>query len=190
MKKIISNKTHFKKKIYSLSSSISAILLSLILVNCSSNNKLEITPTIQKPKRVTSLDTLSNETTTKTILINENEPLPFDVLRLDPKITKNYVIHNFILQGWYSSGGLRPNAIASIQIKEENTKDNSLTINCTVTIKKIPGKESNLVTGYNFTKPFSVKTDKNIKTVIIHIKEAHSDKADQIVTKAIKTFDV
>lgn len=180
MKKIISNKTHFKKKIYSLSSSISAILLSLILVNCSSNNKLEITPTIQKPKRVTSLDTVSNE----------NEPLPFDVLKLDPKISKNHVIYNFILQGWYSSGGLRPNTIASIQIKEENTKDNSLIINCTVTIKKIPGKESNLVTGYNFTKPFSVKTDKNIKTVIIHIKEAHSDKADQIVTKAIKTFDV
>ncbi|WP_141629407.1 hypothetical protein [Myroides injenensis] len=188
MKKILTNKKSFNKKIYSLSTSLSTILLSMVLFNCSTNNKLELTPTVLKPQRVTSTDILNNNTTSKTILTDENEYLPFDILKLNSKITNNYITYNFILQGWYSSNGLNLNKIASIQINEENIVDNSLTVNCTVTIKKIPGKESNLVTGYNYTKPFTIKTDKDIKTIIIHLKEDRYGKADHKTTKVIKAY--
>ena len=151
----------------------------LSLFSCVSQSKKEINgskikfrlndPILSKPGKRTVVDP---ETNTSRAFSSYIEYTP----RLEPKITIRYDDSSnliYDLQGNIYSGGLSIHNVKKIRIENE-VKNDTLWIKNYVEIKRIPGKESATINGYNYSKQNKIKVPKDIKTIKIQLLEDFS----------------
>lgn len=96
--------------------------------------------------------------------------------RLKPNIkllTKRNKKLKFRIQGNISSGGLSMNRIIKIRLEKEEQKSDSLTLRYHVEIRKISGKESATIKGYNYAKDMVYNIPKNKKVIRIQLYHDH-----------------
>lgn len=166
------------------------ILISfLALFSCNTNaQKLNITTIYSEPKRSTrevpETGAVHHYTTRKEVTERFS---PMIVM-----ISKNAEILKFRIQGNISSGGHNINRIRKIRFEKGEQNGNSMTLRYYVEIKKIPGKESADVTGYNYTKDESFKIPNDIKIIKIELYEDRikdiSDTTPKLIAK--QTFNL
>lgn len=154
------------------------ILISfLALLSCNTNaQKLNITTIYSEPKRSTrevpETGAVHHYTTRKEVTERFS---PMIVM-----ISKNAEILKFRIQGNISSGGHNINRIKKIRFEKGEQNGNSMTLRYYVEIKKIPGKESADVTGYNYTKDETYKIQKDVKIIKIELYEEQTNASGRI----------
>ncbi|WP_260255410.1 hypothetical protein [Elizabethkingia anophelis] len=161
----------------------------LILFGCEANaQKLNVTTVYSEPNRVTREfpETGGKHTYTTRKEVTE---------RLNPMIvmtSKNAETLKFRIQGNISSGGLNINKIRKIRLEEAAQNGNSLTLRYYVEVKKIPGKESSDVVGYNYTKDEIYKIPNDVKIIKIELYENQIKDTSATTPKLIaeQTFDL
>lgn len=134
----------------------------LSLFSCFSQSKKEVNgskikyllndPILSKPGKQTVVDPETNTSRTFSSYI-EYTP------RLEPKvIIKSHNANQLIydLQGNIYSGGLSIHNVKKIRIENE-VKNDTLWVKNYVEIKRIPGKESATINGYNYSKQNKIK---------------------------------
>jgi len=160
----------------------------LTLFGCETNaQKLNTTTIYSEPKRSTKevpeTGAVHNYITRKEV-----------TERLSPMIvmtSKNAEILKFQIQGNISSGGLNINQVRKIRFEKGEQNGNSMTLRYYVEIKKIPGKESADVVGYNYTKDETYKIPSDVKIIKIELYEERIKDTSGRSTKFIteKTFN-
>lgn len=140
----------------------------LALFSCETNaQKLNITTIYSEPKRITreipETGAVYNYTTSKEVTERFS---PMIVM-----ISKNAEILKFRIQGNISSGGHNIHRIKKIRFEKGEQNGNSMILKYYVEIKRIPGKESAGVTGYNYSKDESFKIPNDIKIIKIELYE-------------------
>ena len=151
------------------------ILISfLALFSCETNaQKLNITTIYSEPKRSTKevpeTGAVYNYTTRKEVTERFSPTIVM--------ISKNAEILKFRIQGNISSGGHNINRTRKIRFEKGEQNGNSITLKYYVEIKRIPGKESADVTGYNYSKDESFKIPNDIKIIKIELYEDQTNGA-------------
>ncbi|WET50054.1 hypothetical protein PYS58_02765 [Chryseobacterium indologenes] len=145
------------------------ILTSLLaLLSCKGNaQKLKVTAIYTEPKRVTK------------VIPETGKPHPYTTReavteRLHPRIvmlTKNAEELQFQIQGNVSSGGHSIHQVKKIRFEKGEQNGNTITLRYYTEIKKIPGKESADVQGYNYTKNEVYKIPNGIKIIKVELYE-------------------
>ena len=133
--------------------------------SCSAQKKLQIETILKQTTRVTSQDVETGRVFNRTTSFLKTK-------RLDPMIVMQAQNENkltFLLQGSISSGGLSINNVKKIRFEKEVQSGDTLTLKYIVEIKRIPGKESANVAGYNFTKEESYKIPEDAKIIRIEL---------------------
>ncbi|QQT25550.1 hypothetical protein [Sphingobacterium spiritivorum] len=146
------------------------IILTSLWVVLSSNasaQKLKVTTIYTEPNRVTKeipeTGAVQHYTTRKEI-----------AERLNPTIlliSKKEKTVKFRIQGNISSGGHNIHQVSKIRLEKGEEKGNILTLKCFVEIKKIPGKESADIAGYNYTKDETCKIPDDVKAIKMELYE-------------------
>ncbi|WP_228438838.1 hypothetical protein [Chryseobacterium pennae] len=158
------------------------------LLGCKSNaQKLQVTPIYTEPQRVT-------KEIPETGRIQTYTTLKAVVERLNPMIfmlSKNAETLQLRIQGNISSGGHSVHQVRKIGFEKGERNGNTITLRYYVEIKKIPGKESADVSGYNYTKDEIYKIPDDVKIIRIELYEdkinTPSDRNPQLV--AHQTFN-
>lgn len=138
------------------------------LLGCKSNaQKLQVTAIYTEPKRVTKEipGTAESYTYTTHKVVTE---------RLHPKIvmlSKNAEELQFQIQGNISSGGHTIHQVRKIRFEKGEQSGNTITLKYYTEIKRIPGKESANVQGYNYTKNEVYKIPRDIKVIKVELYE-------------------
>lgn len=148
----------------------------LALFGCKTNaQKMQVTTIYSEPKRVTRE---VPETGTTHIYTTSKEVTE----RLNPMIfmlTKNAETLKFRIQGNISSGGHNINQVRKLRFEKGEQNGNTITLRYYVEIKKIPGKESDHVKGYNYTKDETYQITNDVKIIKIELYEDRiSDSTD------------
>ncbi|MCJ7936070.1 MAG: hypothetical protein MUW56_21190 [Chryseobacterium sp.] len=86
-------------------------------------------------------------------------------------LSKNAETLKFRIQRNISSGGHTIHQVRKIRFEEGEQNGNSITLRYYVEIKKVPGKESADVKGYNYTKDESYKIPDDVKIIKIELYE-------------------
>ncbi len=149
----------------------------LTLFGCETNaQKLNVETIYAEPKRhtreVPETGTVHKYTTRKEI-----------TKRLSPMIvmtSRNPEILKFRIEGNISSGGHNIYQIRKIRFEKGEQNGNCMTLRYYVEVKKIPGKESADVVGYNYTKDDTYKIADSVKIIKIELYE------DEINDRSIK----
>ncbi|WP_407481311.1 hypothetical protein [Elizabethkingia meningoseptica] len=160
----------------------------LTLFGCNTNaQKLNVTTIYSEPKRSTrevpETGGIHNYTARKEVTERFS---PMIVM-----ISKNAEILKFRIQGNISSGGHNINRIKKIRFEKGEQNGNSMTLKYYVEIKRIPGKESADVTGYNYSKDESFKIPNDIKIIKIELYEEQTNDTSGRIPKLIaeQTFN-
>lgn len=145
------------------------ILTSLFaLLGCKGNaQKLQVTPIYSELKRVTKEIPETGTSYTYGTHKAATE-------RLHPKIvmlTKNAEELEFRIQGNISSGGHTIYQVRKIRFEKGEQSGNTITLRYYIEIKRIPGKESANVQGYNYTKNEVYKIPRDIKVIKAELYE-------------------
>lgn len=149
------------------------MLLLLFLWSCNSN-KISLTATKRQSEKVNILDSLGNVKGQKIILVNSDKVFEHQIEMTNK--SRNQI--DFSVQGWYNSGGLGPRILGKPVI-EKIVKDDELIVNYNIYIKSIAGKESALVTGYNYQINDKLRVDKNVKKVTFRLIEYKNSRQSQ-----------
>lgn len=97
--------------------------------------------------------------------------------RLKPVIfmlSKNAETLQFRIQGNISSGGHTINKLRKLRLEKGKQNGNTITLKYYIEIKKISGKESVYVLGYNYTKDETYKIPNDVKVIRIELYEDQS----------------
>lgn len=161
----------------------------LTLFGCETNaQKLNVKTIYAEPKRhtreVPGTGTVHKYTTRKEI-----------TKRLSPLIimtSKNAEILKFRIQGNISSGGHNIHQVRKIRFEKGEQNGNCMTLRYYVEVKKVPGKESADVTGYNYTKDETYKIPDSVKLVRIELYEDRINDTPAKIPKFIagQTFNL
>lgn len=149
-----------------------AVTSIFVLLGCKSNTqKLQTSPIYTEPKRVTKEipETGKIQTYTTRKAVTE---------RLSPKIlmlSKNTETLQFRLQGNISSSGHTIHQVRKIRFGKGERNGNTITLRYYVEIKKIPGKESANILGYNYTKDEIYKIPNDVKIIRVELYEDRSN---------------
>lgn len=165
------------------------ILTSVLALSGCKNNvqELNISTIYTEPKRVTKEvpETGSIHTFTTRKEVTE---------RLDPGVfmlSKNAEILKFRIQGNISSGGHTIQQVKKIRFEKGEQDGNTTTLKYYVEIKRIPGKESANIRGYNYTKEETYKIPNDVKIIRVEVYEDRingvSDTHPQLIAQ--KTFN-
>ncbi|UDQ52647.1 MULTISPECIES: hypothetical protein [Chryseobacterium] len=159
------------------------ILTSLLaLPGCTADTqKLKVSPVYTELQRVAKEIPETGKTHTYTTRKEVTE-------RLNPVIimhSKNDKTLAFRIQGNISSDGHVINQIRKIRSKKGEQNGNTVTLRYYAEIKKIPGKESADVVGYNYIKDEIYKVPDDIKIIKIELYEGHSNNSSDIKPKMI-----
>ncbi|WP_185155114.1 hypothetical protein [Chryseobacterium sp. c4a] len=138
------------------------------LISCkTSSQKLKVTAIYTEPKRVTKEVSTTGKTHTYTTRMAVME-------RFDPKVfmlSRNAEILQFRIQGNISSGGHTIHQVRKIRFEKGTQNGNIITLKYYVEIKKIPGKESANVQGYNYTNDETYKIPNDVKIIRVELYE-------------------
>ncbi|MCQ9639574.1 hypothetical protein MP478_09235 [Chryseobacterium sp. WG14] len=145
------------------------ILISFLAVSgCNTNaQKLKVSTIYSEPKRVTRETPETGKAYTYTTRKEVTE-------RLDPLIfmlSKNAETPKFRIQGNISSSGHIINQVRKIRFERGPQSGNTVTLKYYVEIKKVPGKESANIKGYNYTKDVTYKIPDDVKIIRIELYE-------------------
>lgn len=145
------------------------ILTSLLAVlGCKNNTqRVQIIPIYSElqrgTKEITETGKIHTYTTRKTVTERLN-PMIFIV-------SKNTEALQFRLQGNISSGGHTIHQIRKIRFEKGTQNGNTIMLRYYVEIKKIPGKESANIQGYNYTKDEVYILPNDVKVVKVELYE-------------------
>ena len=142
------------------------IMMFFSFWSCSGQNRIQIEPLYSKLSRELSHKTANGEEVyiNRDVLITTRLNAEIDVL------SENTNSINYQLRGNISSRGHSIRKISKIRLEKEQFGD-TLLLKHFVEIKRIPGKESANIHGYNYTKKETVKIPKGVKIVIIDMYE-------------------
>lgn len=149
------------------------MLFSLFLWSCNSN-KITLIATKRQSEKVNILDSLGNVKGQKIILVNSDKVFEHQIEMTNK--SGNQI--DFSVQGWYNSSGLGPRILGKPVI-EKMMKDDELIVKYNICIKSIAGKESALVTGYNYQINDKLRVDKNVKKVTFRLIEYKNSRQNQ-----------
>lgn len=160
----------------------------LTLFGCKTDaQKLNVSPIFSEPKYATKEIPETGKTHKYTTLREVTE-------RLDPIIfmlSRNDKTLKFRIQGNISSGGHTIYQVRKIRFEKGEQNGNSITLRYFAEIKKIPGKESADVKGYNYSKDETYTIPKDVKVINIELYEDRindpSDPKSKIIAQ--KTFN-
>lgn len=143
----------------------------LTLVSCKTQDqKLQISPIYAEPKK---LITASSEDGKEYLITSLTEVTQ----RLQPLIaivSQNKEKLKLHIQGNISSAGLSIQKIRKIRFEETKSEEDSITLKYMVEIKKIPGKESANIRGYNYEQEMNYEIPKGIKYVKLELYEDYA----------------
>lgn len=165
-----------------------AVTSIFVLLGCKSNTqKLQTSPIYTEPKRVTKeiLETGKIQIYTTRKAITE---------RLSPMIlmlSKNTETLQLRLQGNISSSGHAIHQVRKIRFEKGEQNGNAIILRYYVEIKRIPGKESANVQGYNYTKDETYKIPADVKIIRIELYEDKINDSSETLPKRIaqQTFN-
>ncbi|SHF73867.1 hypothetical protein [Chryseobacterium vrystaatense] len=161
----------------------------LALFGCkTSAQKMQITAIYSQPNRVTREVPETGATHTYTTNKEVTE-------RFSPVIfmlSKNAETLKFRIQGNISSGGHTINQVRKLRLEKGEQNGNTITLKYYMEIKKIPGKESADIKGYNYTKDETYKIPVDIKIIRIELYEDRMNDTAGTTPKLIaeKTFTI
>ncbi|UKB86118.1 hypothetical protein LF887_10975 [Chryseobacterium sp. MEBOG06] len=140
----------------------------LALVSCKADaQKLKVFTIFREPKKVAKEVSETGKTHTYTTRQEVTE-------RLNPLIfmlSKNDGTLKFRLQGNISSSGHSIRQVRKMRYEKGEQNGNFITLRYFVEIKKIPGKESADVKGYNYSKDETYTIPKDVKVINIELYE-------------------
>ena len=166
------------------------ILTSLFAVlGCKGNaRKLQVTAIYTEPKRVIKEIPGAGVAHAYTTHKEVTE-------RLDPKIfmlSKNAETLKFRIQGNISSGGHTINQVRKIRFEKGVQNGNTITLRYYTEVKRVSGKESANVRGYNYTKDEVYRIPADVKIIKIELYEEHindsSDPNPKLITQQTFNF--
>lgn len=141
--------------------------LIFLCLNAYGQQGLSLQATKLTPERV--VITNNGQEYFKTVLRSANDAWKSDIVNIQwQKKTLTYEI-----VGWYSSAGLAPKQLR-LQ-REVVTVNNGWDIIYIPKVTKIAGKESSLVTGYNYTSKEKLKPLKGMTHLKIVLKDANGN---------------
>lgn len=138
--------------------------------------KLQVTVIYSEPKRVTRAvpeTGAASAYTTNKVVTKRFDPMVF-------MLSKNVEKFSFRIQGNISSGGHHSNQVRKIRLEKGKQEGNSITLRYYAEVKKIPGKESANVMGYNYAKDETYEIPDDIKIIRI---ELYEDRINSTSTK-------
>lgn len=153
------------------------ILTSLFaILSCKGNaQKLQVTAIYTEPKRI--IKEIPEAGTAHAYTTHQEV-----TERLDPKIfmlSKNAETLKFRIQGNISSGGHTINQVRKIRLEKGEQNGNTIILRYYTEIKRIPGKESANVRGYNYTKDEVYRIPADVKIIKIELYEEYiNDSSD------------
>lgn len=168
--------------------SLTILTSFLALVSCKADaQKLKVSTIYSEPKQVAKEISETGKTHTYTTRQEVTE-------RLDPLIfmlSKNGGTLKFRIQGNISSSGHSIRQVTKIRYGKGKQNGNFITLRYFVEIKKIPGKESADVKGYNYSKDETYTIPKDVKVINIELYEDRINDPSATKPKFIaqKTFN-
>lgn len=154
----------------------------LALYGCKTDaQKLQISTIYTEPKQVTREISGTDKTHSYTTYKEVTE-------RIDPMIfmlSKNGETLNFRIQGNISSGGHTIHQVRKIRFEKGEPSGNSITLRYFVEIKRMAGKESVNVKGYNYTEEETYKIPNVVKIIKIELYEDRINEASNRNPKLI-----
>lgn len=154
----------------------------LTLSGCNTNSqKMQITAIYAKPKRVTREVPETGATHTYTTNKEVTERLKPVIFML----SKNAETLQFRIQGNISSGGHTINKLRKLRLEKGKQNGNTITLKYYIEIKKISGKESVYVLGYNYTKDETYKIPNDVKVIRIELYEDQINHTSGTIPKLI-----
>lgn len=160
----------------------------LVLSGCKTDaQKVKISAIYAEPKRITKE---IPETGVAHAYTTHKEATE----RLDPKIfmlSKNAETLKFRIQGNISSAGHTINQVRKIRFEKGEQNGNTITLRYYTEVKRIPGKESANIRGYNYTKDEVYRIPADVKIIKIELYEEHINDSSDIKPKLIaqQTFN-
>lgn len=157
--------------------------------SCSSPSKLQVEMVLSEPVRFKANEESGDKTTfrNKRAAVSAQNESKIEVFNQHSKCI------NYQLQGFVSSSGLAINRVKRIGLEKVMTGD-SLLLKHIVEIVRIPGKEGNLVMGYNYTKNESVRIPDSVRFVRFELYEKKTFRSpydqNQDTIKCVATADV
>lgn len=151
-----------------------AIMIFFSFLSCSCQNKLETAPIYTNWSREVSYNSTNGDAiySTKNVLITPRLPTGITVFSITSNTLK-YQMHGAI--GW---GGHSIQKVRRIRTEQEQ-KGDTLLVKHYVEIKRIPGKESANIRGYNFTKNETIRLSDTVKIVSIELYKEFLFTAEQ-----------
>ncbi|MEG0926678.1 hypothetical protein [Chryseobacterium sp.] len=161
----------------------------LALSGCKTGvQKLKISAIYTEPKKVTREIPGTDSThtfTTRTEVTERLAPMIF-------MLSKNAEMLKFRIQGNISSSEHSIHQIRKIRFEKGEQNGNYMTLRYYVEIKKMPGKESANVQGYNYTKDEAYKIPDDVKLIKIELYEDRineiSDTNPKLIAEPIFNF--
>ena len=150
-----------------------------MICNCSSHEKMKIERIVSHPQKELYTDSITGKSIKRTKLVSK-------IKRLEPNIK---IIHSntrkieFSLQGNITSGGHSINNVKKIKLEKEDNK-NEIVLKYYVEIKRVAGKESANVNGYNYFQNETFAIPKNTTSIKIQLYERYID--SKIPSKLLK----
>ena len=160
----------------------------LALSGCKTDaQKLKISAIYTEPNRITKEipETGAPHTYTTHREVTERlKPMVF-------MLSKNKEALKFRIQGNIGSGGHSIHQVSKIRFEKGEQNGNSITLRYYVEIKKLPGKESAGVQGYNYTKDETYPIPDGVKIIKIELYEERINDTSDSTPKCIaqQTFN-
>lgn len=151
------------------------VLLSLFTFLGCQNNKTIFSPTLSQIKRelIDSVDA-RGEGQFRTRIVSNREDVNENKI-VNIQLKKNRL--RYTVQGWFASSGLSARKMTLTQ--EKNVENDVLVLTHKMQVKSIPGKESNLVYGYNFLREHTVSLKSSHTKVVIRLINSKGEIADE-----------
>lgn len=139
------------------------------------NNKTIFSPTLYELKRelIDNIET-TDQNHFKTKIVSNREDVNENKI-VNIHLEKNRL--HYTVQGWFASGGLSARKMTLNQ--EKNVENNVLVLTHKMQVKSIPGKESNLVYGYNFSRENTINLNASYTKVVIRLIDSKGEIADE-----------
>ncbi len=150
-------------------------MLSFLSLWGCQNNKTVFSPTLSELKRelIDSIETEGQQKFRTRIVSNQENVNENKIVNIRLEKKKLY----YTVQGWFASSGLSANTMTLTQ--EKNVENDTLVLTHKMLVKKVPGKESNLVNGYNFLREHTVGLKSTYTKVVIRLIDSKGEIADE-----------
>lgn len=140
----------------------------LTLNSCKTQDqKLQISPIYAEPKKLINASSEDG----KEYLITSLTEVTQRLQALIAIVSQNKEKLKLHIQGNISSAGLSIQKVRKIRFEETKLEDNSISLKYMVEIKKIPGKESANIRGYNYEQEMNYEIPKGVKYIKLELYE-------------------